>query len=77
MAKNIDSEVAMLINDALNKAMKIMKEKRKALDKVAETLLEKEILEQDEFYEIVKKFGIKINTNIAKDKIFSKIKPAV
>ncbi|OGZ03575.1 MAG: hypothetical protein A2604_00250 [Candidatus Liptonbacteria bacterium RIFOXYD1_FULL_36_11] len=77
VAKNIDSEVAMLINDALNKAMKIMKEKRKALDKVAETLLEKEILEQDEFYEIVKKFGIKINTNIAKDKIFSKIKPAV
>ncbi len=49
----IDAEVKIIIIAGYNKAAKIIKENRKSLDAVAEKLLEKEGLDQDEYEKIV------------------------
>lgn len=53
-AKAIDSEVSRLINEAFARATKVLAEKRKVLDTLATTLLEKETLEKDEFEMLVR-----------------------
>ncbi len=52
-AEEIDRQVTKFISDAYKVAEKILNEKRKTLDKLAEVLLEKETIEQDEFNEIM------------------------
>lgn len=52
MAK-IDNEIKKIITQAYEKAKKILKEKRKELDKVSEALLRKESLDEEEFVKIV------------------------
>ncbi len=52
MAK-IDNEIKKIITQAYEKAKKILKEKRKELDKVSEALLKKESLDEEEFVKIV------------------------
>jgi len=58
-ATSIDEEISTFIKRAFELAQKIIKTNKKALDKIAQTLLEKETLEQEEFYNILKPFKIK------------------
>ena len=58
-ATTIDEEISSFIKHAFELAQKIIRTNKKALDKIAQTLLEKETLEQEEFYNILKPFKIK------------------
>jgi cell division protease FtsH len=53
-ARAIDAEVSRLIDEAFQKATKILTEKRSVLDNIANTLLERETLEKDDFDKIVR-----------------------
>ena len=55
----IDEEVNSFIKKAFDAAKKVITTHKNALDKIAEALMEKETLEQEEFYAIVKSFGLK------------------
>ncbi len=55
MLGKIDAEIKKIILEAYEKAVKTLKENRKYLDKVANELLKKESLDQDEFEKIVGK----------------------
>lgn len=55
VAEKIDQEVSKIIEDSLDKAMKIMKNNRKTLDKLAKTLIKKEVIERKDFEAIIKK----------------------
>ncbi|MEK7629933.1 MAG: ATP-dependent zinc metalloprotease FtsH [Patescibacteria group bacterium] len=59
IGKTIDEEVNGLIKKAQTAAQKIITSYRATLDKIAKTLIEKETLEQEEFYKIVKSFNLK------------------
>ncbi|MEK7520518.1 MAG: ATP-dependent zinc metalloprotease FtsH [Patescibacteria group bacterium] len=59
IASKIDGEVRNFIDRAYKNAKKIIASRRKLLDAIAKTLLEKETLEQEEFNQIVKKFNLK------------------
>lgn len=54
LANEVDEEIRKFIHKAYKKAETILKKKRKILDKLAETLLEKEIIEKEEFEKIIK-----------------------
>lgn len=58
MNMTIDSEVKKIIDDSLKVAEKVLAEKREVLDAIANALIEKETLEQKEYNELIKKFGI-------------------
>jgi cell division protease FtsH len=58
MLAKIDEEIKKIINQAYKKAVNIIKEKRPLLDQVAETLLKKESLDQEEFEKIVGKKNV-------------------
>ena len=51
--EKIDNEVKKILDSCHKSAIKLIKEKRKLLDKVSEKLLEKETLDRDEFEKIV------------------------
>lgn len=53
----IDKEITTLIENARNTAAKILKQKRKTLDKIAKVLLEKETIERQEFEKLVGKIS--------------------
>ena len=55
----IDEEVDRLIQKTLTAAKKIISSYRAALDTIAKTLMEKETLEGDEFYKIIKQYNLK------------------
>jgi len=59
LAAKIDAEVKGFIDRAYKKASKIISSNRKALKAIADALLEKEVLEHDEFYKIMEPFGLK------------------
>jgi len=52
-AKEIDMEVSRFISDAYKTAEKIINEKKETLERIAQTLLEKETIEQEEFNELL------------------------
>jgi len=52
-AQDIDKEVSRFLSEAFETAQKILREKKTTLDTIAKTLLEKEVLEKDEFDAIV------------------------
>lgn len=54
IAQKIDEEVHHLIDKGLKKAKDVLTEKKELLEKIANTLLEKETIEQEEFNQIVK-----------------------
>lgn len=58
-ASQIDEEVNGLISKALSAAKKIVFTRRRVLEKIAKTLIEKETLEQEEFYKIIKSFKLR------------------
>ncbi len=59
LAAKIDLEVDRLLNQSLKRAKRIIKSHQKALKAIAEQLIEKETLEQEEFEELIKKYKIK------------------
>lgn len=59
LAAKIDAEVKGFIDRAYKKASKIISSNRKALKAIADALLEKEVLEHDEFYKIMEPFKLK------------------
>ena len=59
VAMQIDTEVSLFINTALKTAQKIISANKSLLKKIADTLVDKETLEQDEFYAIVKAAKLK------------------
>jgi cell division protease FtsH len=63
MMARIDEEIKKIIISAYKQAVKLIKEKRKLLDKVAEALIKKESLDQDEFEKIVGKKNIYDQSN--------------
>ncbi len=58
-AMEIDGEINKVIQSAYNAAQEIIKKHKKALQAIADTLMEKETLEQEEFYDVLKPFNIK------------------
>jgi len=56
-AQLIDKEVNSIISNAYNKAKKILLKNKKLLDKIASTLLEKEIIEGDDFEKLFNEFN--------------------
>jgi cell division protease FtsH len=59
VAAEIDVEVRNFLTHAYETAEKILKTHKPALKKIADTLIEKETLEQDDLYAIIKPFKIK------------------
>lgn len=59
LAEKIDDETRAFIDRAYAVAQKVLQSNKKALQKIAETLIEKETLEGDEFYNLLKPFKIK------------------
>ncbi len=53
VAQEIDKEVRKIVESAYKKAQDILKKHKKALDKLAEILLDKEIIEKEEFEKII------------------------
>lgn len=54
----VDSEIKRIVTTALERAREVLVKHRKALDAVAEKLLEVEVLEEPQYNEIIKSFGI-------------------
>jgi len=59
VAARIDAEVEKFIRNAYKKARKIISSNRPALKAVASALIKSEVLEQEEFYKIIKPFRLK------------------
>lgn len=59
VAEKIDGEVSAFIARAYKSAQKLLSSRRKALEAIAKRLLEKEILEQEDFYALLKPFNLK------------------
>lgn len=58
MSALIDSEVSSIMTNGFSVARKVLTEKRKVLDAIAQKLIEVETLEQDEYNTLIKSFGI-------------------
>lgn len=59
VAAKIDREIRKFIDLGHKTAQKIIQARRKALDAIADALIKKETLEQDEFYSLLKPFNLK------------------
>ncbi|HVM76574.1 MAG TPA: ATP-dependent zinc metalloprotease FtsH [Candidatus Paceibacterota bacterium] len=59
VASKIDAEVHAFITHAYETAERILKTHKAALKKIADVLIQKETLEHDEFYELLKPFKLK------------------
>jgi len=64
LAKEIDSEVSLLIKESYNKAKEILRLQKPALEALIERLIEKEVVESDEIDQIL---GIKKEKNDSPD----------
>ena len=53
--EKIDSETKKILDEGMREAIRILKSKRKVLDKVSKTLIKKETLDRDDFEKIVGK----------------------
>ena len=62
-AAQIDNEVKHIIDSAYKKTVQLVRDNRTKLDKLTETLLEKEKVEAEEFEEIFAKFVMIIKLN--------------
>jgi cell division protease FtsH len=54
----VDSEVSKIINEGLETARKLVKERKDLLDAIADALIENETLEEDEFNKLLEKFNV-------------------
>jgi cell division protease FtsH len=62
VAKKIDAEVSKIMNQAHKKAKEILTKYREVLNKIAETLIEKETIEKDEYEKIISGAGISLKS---------------
>ncbi|MBU1129842.1 hypothetical protein KKE45_00785, partial [Patescibacteria group bacterium] len=53
MMEKVDEEIKKFVNEAYKRALEILKKNRKKMDKVAEVLVEKESLDQEEFEKLM------------------------
>jgi cell division protease FtsH len=61
IAEKIDKEVIKIVNQSEKKVTNILKKKKKLLEKIAKTLIEKETIEKEEFEKLIgKKKKIKV-----------------
>jgi len=58
-AEEIDKEIKNFIKMAYETAVAIIKKHKRVIQKVAEELVQKEVLEQEEFYALITKHGLK------------------
>jgi cell division protease FtsH len=58
VAADIDAEVSKIIENARVRAVKVLTENRKALDAIAEKLVEVETLEREDFEKVLIAHGI-------------------
>ena len=58
VSTKVDAEVLRIINDGIDSAEKVLKENRKALDAIANKLVEVETLEQEEYNKLIIAHGI-------------------
>ncbi|MBC7766749.1 ATP-dependent zinc metalloprotease FtsH [Arenimonas sp.] len=56
----IDNEVSKIMNEAYGRVLEIITKHREALDGISKALVEKETLEQGEYEEIIRGFGIRV-----------------
>ncbi|PIP86444.1 cell division protein FtsH [Candidatus Campbellbacteria bacterium CG11_big_fil_rev_8_21_14_0_20_44_21] len=66
----VAKEVHRIINEAKDRALKVVKEHRKLLDIIAKALIEKETLERDEFEQILVANGITPKKDLSSDLSF-------
>lgn len=66
MSAVIDQEVKKIMDNAFLVAKQVITEKREVLDAIAQKLIEVETLEQEEYNEIIKSFGIEPKVEIKK-----------
>lgn len=59
ISEKIDEEAKAFIERAFTVAQKVLQTNKKALDEIAQVLIEKETIEGDEFYNLLKPFKIK------------------
>jgi len=59
VAQKIDAEVSRFLQSAHAVALKMLKTHKKALDRIAAVLIERETLDHEEFYAVLKPFKIK------------------
>ncbi|MEX2033532.1 MAG: ATP-dependent zinc metalloprotease FtsH [Candidatus Colwellbacteria bacterium] len=60
VAAEIDREVRSFIDNAYRKAVQIVTKNKAALKAIAKALVEKEVLEQEEFYALIRPFKLKL-----------------
>jgi cell division protease FtsH len=60
-AQLIDKEIDRLVREAYAQAVKIIREQKKYLDKIASSLIEQETLEQEEFEALFNDLKVKNN----------------
>jgi len=60
VAAAIDREVRATVQQAYDRAKSILTDNREALEKVAEALLEREVLDRDEFEKVLVDFGVEL-----------------
>ena len=58
-AKEIDKEIKYFVKEAYSTAIALIKKHKRAIQAVAEELVQKEVLEQEEFYALITKHGLK------------------
>ena len=56
----IDNEVSKIMNEAYDRVINIINTNRECLDTISKALIEKETLEQGEYEDIIRGFGIKV-----------------
>lgn len=71
MAAKVDKEIRRILDEAKERARKIVLDNKELLDVISKKLLEVEILERDEYEEILKAHGVEVKPreNAKKDKI--------
>lgn len=60
VAKEIDAEIANIINNSKKSAEEVLLKNKDVLEEIANTLIEKETIEKEEFNAIISKRGIKV-----------------
>ena len=60
MAKEIDAEITKIINNSKKAAEDVLLKHKELLGDIANTLVEKETIENEEFNAIISKRGIKV-----------------
>ena len=69
IAYSIDKEARQIIDDAYNRAEKILNDNMDKLHKVAKVLMEKETIEAEEFYQLMEDDGNPLNDDKGNDEV--------